>query len=63
MAEVLLAIDGNSLIHRAYWALPTNMKDKEGRHTNAVYGFFTMLFRIIDEYAPSHVVVAFDMKE
>ncbi len=63
MADKLLAIDGNSLVHRAYWALPTTMMDKEKRHTNAVYGFFTMLFRIVEEYAPTHIAVAFDMKE
>lgn len=59
----MLAIDGNSLVHRAYWALPTTMMDKEKRHTNAVYGFFTMLFRIVDEYQPTHIAVAFDRKE
>lgn len=58
-----MAIDGNSLVHRAYWALPTTMMDKEKRHTNAVYGFFTMLFRIVEEYKPNHVAVAFDRKE
>ena len=63
MADKLLAIDGNSLVHRAYWALPTTMMDKEKRHTNAVYGFFTMLFRIVDEYQPTHIAVAFDRKE
>ncbi|MEA5002767.1 MAG: DNA polymerase I [Christensenella sp.] len=63
MADKLLAIDGNSLVHRAYWALPTTMMDKEKRHTNAVYGFFTMLFRIVEEYEPTYVAVAFDMKE
>jgi len=63
MADKLLAIDGNSLVHRAYWALPTTMRDKEKRHTNAVYGFFTMLFRIVEEYRPTHIAVAFDMKE
>ncbi len=63
MAQKLLAIDGNSLVFRAYWALPTTMQDKEGRPTNAMYGFFTMLFRMIDEYQPTHVAVAFDRKE
>ncbi len=62
MTKTLLAIDGNSLMHRAYWALP-QMSDGEGRPTNAVYGFFTMLFRIVEEYSPSHIAVAFDMHE
>lgn len=63
MAEKLLAIDGNSLVFRAYWALPTTMQDKDGRPTNAVYGFFTMLFRVVEEYQPTHIAVAFDRKE
>ncbi|MDL2237275.1 DNA polymerase I [Christensenellaceae bacterium OttesenSCG-928-K19] len=58
----LLAIDGNSLMHRAYWALP-QMSDVEGRPVNAVYGFFNMLFNIVDEYKPTHIAVAFDMHE
>jgi len=57
----LLAIDGNSLIHRAYWALP-HMSDKEGRPTNAVYGFLSMLFKMAEIYEPTHIVVAFDKK-
>lgn len=61
MQNILLAIDGNSLIHRAYWALP-QMTDNEGRPTNALYGFFSMLFRMADTYAPTHIVVAFDEK-
>ncbi len=62
MADVLLAIDGNSLMHRAYWALP-QMSDAKGRPTNAVYGFLTMLFNIVDEYRPTYIAVAFDMHE
>ncbi len=61
MQKILLAIDGNSLIHRAYWALP-QMTDNEGRPTNALYGFFSMLFRMAETYAPTHIVVAFDEK-
>lgn len=63
MADKLLAIDGNSLVFRAYWALPTTMQDKEGRPTNAMYGFFTMLFRVVEEYAPTYIAVAFDRSE
>lgn len=61
MQKKLLAIDGNSLIHRAFWALP-QMTDGEGRPTNAVYGFFSMLFKMVETYAPTHIVVAFDKK-
>lgn len=63
MADTLLAIDGNSLVFRAYWALPTTMQDKEGRPTNAMYGFFTMLFRVVEEYHPTYIAVAFDRSE
>lgn len=63
MADTLLAIDGNSLVFRAYWALPTTMQDKEGRPTNAMYGFFTMLFRVVEEYHPTYIAVAFDRNE
>ena len=62
MSETMLAIDGNSLMHRAYWALPI-MNDINGRPTNAVYGFFMMLFRIVEEYKPQYIAVAFDMHE
>jgi len=62
MAGTLLAIDSNSLMHRAYWALPA-MEDAEKRPTNAVYGFFMMLFRIVEEYQPDHIMCAFDRKE
>jgi DNA polymerase-1 len=57
----LLAIDGNSLIHRAFWALP-QMSDGEGRPTNAVYGFLSMLFKMAETYEPTHIIVAFDKK-
>lgn len=61
MDKRLVIIDGNSLINRAFYALPELM-NKEGLHTNAVYGFTTMLFKIIDVYKPTHISVAFDKK-
>lgn len=57
----LFLIDGNSLMNRAFYALPPLM-NKEGLVTNAIYGFTTMLYKAIDEYAPSHISVAFDLK-
>jgi DNA polymerase-1 len=57
----LVIIDGNSLMNRAFYALP-DLMNKEGLHTNAIYGFTTMLFKIIDEYKPTHMSVAFDLK-
>ena len=55
----LIIIDGNSIINRAFYALP-EMNNKEGLKTNAIYGFTTMLFKIIDTYKPTHISVAFD---
>nr|WP_099187619.1 DNA polymerase I [Tepidibacter mesophilus] len=61
MSKRLVIIDGNSLMNRAFYALP-DLMNKEGLHTNAIYGFTTMLFKIIDEYKPTHMSVAFDLK-
>jgi len=55
----LIAIDGNSLMHRAYYALPS-MTARDGTPTGAVYGFVSMLLKLLD-YQPSHMLVAFDM--
>ncbi|SDK23657.1 DNA polymerase I [Natronincola ferrireducens] len=57
----IIIIDGNSLINRAFYALPPLMT-KEGHHTNAIYGFITMLFKVIEEYQPQYIGVAFDKK-
>lgn len=57
--QKLIAIDGNSLMHRAYWAIPA-MSAKTGVPTNAVYGFVNMLLRLL-QYEPGYMVVAFDM--
>ena len=61
MDKRLIIIDGNSIINRAFYALP-EMSNKDGLKTNAVYGFTTMLFKIIDTYNPTHISVAFDRK-
>ncbi len=57
----LLVIDGNSLIHRAFYALPL-LSTKDGIYTNGVYGFLTMLYRIQEEYNYDYISVAFDKK-
>lgn len=57
----IVVIDGNSLINRAFYALPPLM-NKEGLYTNAVYGFANMLNKIVEEYAPKYLTVAFDKK-
>ncbi|MBU5307603.1 DNA polymerase I [Clostridioides mangenotii] len=61
MDKTLVIIDGNSIINRAFYALP-EMNNKEGQKTNAIYGFTTMLLKIIDTYKPTHISVAFDRK-
>ncbi|MBU4082430.1 hypothetical protein KKB98_00550 [Patescibacteria group bacterium] len=53
-------IDGNALIHRAYHALPP-FKTKEGKLVNAVYGFASILFRVIKDLTPDYLAVAFDL--
>ncbi|KUP06646.1 DNA polymerase I [Bacillus coahuilensis m2-6] len=55
----LVLIDGNSIAYRAFFALPLLNNDK-GIHTNAIYGFTTMLMKIMEEEKPTHVLVAFD---
>lgn len=57
--EKLLLLDGNSLAYRAFFALPLLTNDS-GIHTNAVYGFTTMLQRILEEEQPTQMLVAFD---
>ncbi|NMB26843.1 MAG: DNA polymerase I, partial [Tissierellia bacterium] len=59
--QKLMVIDGNSLIHRAFYALPL-LSTKDGIYTNGVYGFLTMLYRIREEYDIDYLCVAFDMK-
>lgn len=57
--EKIVLIDGNSLLHRAFHALPL-LETKQGRYTNAVYGFVTMLLRLLDDEKPDYLMVAFD---
>lgn len=55
----LVLLDGNSIAYRAFFALPLLNNDK-GVYTNAIYGFTTMLLKILEDEEPSHVLVAFD---
>ncbi|GIP47086.1 DNA polymerase [Paenibacillus sp. J53TS2] len=57
--EKLILIDGNSIIYRAFFAMPP-LTNSSGLHTNAVYGFTNMLLRLIQEERPTHMLVAFD---
>lgn len=59
--ERIIVIDGNSLIYRAFFALPP-LTTKEGIVTNGIYGFFSMYYKILDEYNPKYLAVVFDKK-
>lgn len=59
--EKIMIIDGSSLLHRAFYALPL-LTTKKGLYTNGVYGFLTMLYKAKDEYDPDYICVAFDKK-
>ncbi len=58
--QKLVLIDGNSLINRAFYAMPL-LSSKDGVYTNAVYGFMNMFFKMINDEKPTHVAVAFDV--
>ena len=58
----LLLIDGNSIMNRAFYGIP-DMTTNDGRHTNAVYGFLNIIFKIIEEEKATHICVAFDLKK
>ncbi|MCL2617025.1 MAG: DNA polymerase I, partial [Defluviitaleaceae bacterium] len=60
MAQKILLIDGNSLINRAFYALPL-LTTPDGTYTNAVYGFLNIFFKLVDEDKPAYVAVAFDV--
>ena len=59
--ERLLILDSNSLLNRAFYAIPP-LTNSEGIHTNAVYGFTNMLFKMKEEIKPDYIVAAFDRK-
>jgi DNA polymerase-1 len=62
MTKRLLLIDGHSMAYRAFFALPAeNFTTAQGQHTNAIYGFATMLLSLLTSEKPTHVAVAFDV--
>ena len=62
MSQRLLLIDGHSMAYRAFYALPAeNFTTATGQHTNAIYGFATMLISLLRDEKPTHVAVAFDV--
>lgn len=60
MSEKILLIDGHSILNRAFYGLP-ELTNAEGLHTNAIYGFLNILFRIVEEEKPDYLTVAFDL--
>ena len=56
-----IIIDGNSLMHRAFYALP-NLTNSKGFHTSVIYGFVNMINKILEEYKPQYIGIAFDRK-
>lgn len=59
--DKLVLIDGNSIVNRAFYGVP-DLTNKEGLHTNAIYGFLNILIKVIEEESPTHLLVAFDVK-
>lgn len=62
MKEKIMIIDGNSVLFRAFYAMPP-LKTKKGQYTNAVYGFLSMMYKLLDDYSPEYICVAFDPKK
>ena len=60
--EKLVLIDGHSILNRAFYGVP-DLTNSEGLHTNAVYGFLNIMFKILEEEKADHLAVAFDLKE
>ena len=60
MREKILLIDGHSILNRAFYGLP-DLTNAEGLHTNAIYGFLNILFKMVEEEKPDYLTVAFDL--
>ncbi|MCU6763484.1 DNA polymerase I [uncultured Roseburia sp.] len=60
MNKKIVLIDGHSILNRAFFGIP-DLTNSEGLHTNAVYGFLNILFKILDEEKPDYLTVAFDV--
>ena len=62
--EKLVLVDGNSIANRAFYGIMGNkmLTTKDGKYTNAIYGFLAILFKILDEVNPEYIAVAFDLK-
>ncbi len=62
MAEKIMLLDGNSLMNRAFYAMPL-LTNKEGEFTNGVYGFLNIFFKLLDEEKPDYCTVCFDVHQ
>lgn len=62
MSKKIVLIDGHSILNRAFFGVPL-LTNSEGLHTNAVYGFLNIMFKILDEEKPDYLTVAFDRSE
>ncbi|WP_461818847.1 DNA polymerase I [Faecalimonas sp.] len=60
MSEKIVLIDGHSILNRAFYGVP-DLTNSEGLHTNAIYGFLNILFKILEEEKPEYLTVAFDV--
>ena len=60
MNEKIVLIDGHSILNRAFYGLP-DLTNADGLHTNAIYGFLTIMFKILEEEKPEYLTVAFDV--
>lgn len=60
MGEKIVLIDGHSILNRAFYGLP-DLTNSEGLHTNAIYGFLNIMFKILEEERPEYLTVAFDV--
>ncbi len=63
MDEKIVLIDGHSIMFRAFYGMPLAMTAPDGTHTNAVYGFLSILRKVLEEEKPEYLVVAFDRSE
>ena len=59
MSKIVL-IDGHSMLNRAFYGVP-DLTNAKGLHTNAIYGFLNILFKILEEEKPDYLTVAFDV--
>ena len=60
MNEKIVLIDGHSILNRAFYGVP-DLTNSEGLHTNAIFGFLNILFKILDEEKPEYLTVTFDV--